>query len=116
MSTADSRIEKYNAVATEHLRVLALHIQQTPFELGQTNQIVTLELLKKNLSEKILVTFTGVQSLCVADIHPGCLCCMNIRSVIEDQLEGLHYRVYNTEQDLTLSFYCRDFELSELPL
>jgi hypothetical protein len=26
-------------------------------------------------------------------------------------MEGLRYRVVNTEQDLTLSFYCADFEL-----
>jgi hypothetical protein len=116
MSAADSRIEKYNSVTTEHLRVLALHIQQTPFELGEPSQMVILELLKKNLSEKISVTFSGVQTLRVADVHPGCLCRLNITSVVGEQLEGLCYRVYNMEQDLTLSFYCRDFELSELPV
>lgn len=116
MSAADSRIEKHNSVTTEHLRVLALHIQQTPFELGEASQMVTVELLKKNLSEKISVTFSGVQTLRVANLHPGCLCRLNITSVTGEQLEGLRYRVYNLEQDLTLSFYCRNFEVIELPV
>ena len=116
MSAHNSLIERYHALKAWYLRVLALRIEQTPFELGQPNQLVTLELLKKDLSGKIVITFSGVQSLQVANVDPGILCCLDIASVVADQLEGLNYRVCSTEQDLTLSFYCRDFELIELPL
>jgi hypothetical protein len=33
-------------------------------------------------------------------------------SVAQDQREGIRYRVSNQEQDLTLAFYCADFEVS----
>lgn len=116
MAGADSHIEKYNAMSAKHLRVLALHIEQIPFELGEPSQRVTLEMLKNDLSGKISITFLGVVNLRVADVDPGCLCHLNIMSIVADQLEGLSYQVYNEEQDLTLSFYCRDFEVSDLPL
>lgn len=116
VTAAESHIEKYNAMSANNLRVLALLVDQIPFELGEPSQSLILEMLKKNLSGKISITFLGVQNLRVADVHPGCLCCLNITSVVADQLEGLSYHVHNTEQDLTLSFYCRDFEVSELSL
>jgi hypothetical protein len=116
VAAADSHIEKYNTMSAKNLRVLALHIEQIPFELGEPSQRITLEMLKKNLSGKISITFLGVQSLRVAEVHPGCLCSLNIMSVVADQLEGLSYQVYNEEQDVTLSFYCRDFEVSDLLL
>jgi hypothetical protein len=116
VAAAGSHIEKYNAMNARYLRVLALYIEQIPSELGEPSQRITLQMLKKNLSGKISITFLGVQNLRVADVHPGCLCDLDIISVLADQLEGLSYQVFNTEQDLTLSFYCRDFEVSELPL
>ena len=116
MAAAESHIEKYRAMNANYLRVLALHIEQIPCELGEPSQRITLQMLKKNLSGKISITFVGVVNLRVADVHPGCLCGLNIISVVADQMEGLSYQVYNAEQDLTLSFYCRDFEVTELPL
>ena len=32
----------------------------------------------------------------------------------ERQWEGLNYQVFNTEQDVRLSFYCRDFQVAIL--
>jgi len=116
VAAADSHIEKYNAMNAKYLRVLALHIDQIPFELGEPSQRINVQLLKKDLSGRISITFLGVVNLRVADVDPGCQCGLNIISVVADQMEGLNYEVYNAEQDLTLSFYCREFEVSELSL
>jgi hypothetical protein len=95
--------------------VLAIHIEQVPFEVGEPCQSICLELLNEHGSGKTLLKFTGVQDLEIQRIHPGTTCLLDIVSVVDDQLEGLRFRVFSVEQDFGLSFYCFDFELSELP-
>ena len=98
------------------LRVLSVHIEQVPCELGEPRQIICLELLNKNCSGKIALKFTGVHDLKIERVHPGITCGLQIVSVADGQLEGLRFYVFNPEQDFELRFYCFDFEINELPI
>ena len=77
---------------------------------GSANQSLTLELLKGE--QTVSLIFTGLRELRLADLHPGSHCILKVLSVIQAQLEGIRYRVFNMEQDFTLAFYCADFEFS----
>ena len=99
-----------------HLPVLAIHIEQVPFQIGEPRQFVCLKLLRENCSGKVALKFTGVQDLKIDGIHPGTICDLEIVSAADGQLEGLHFQVFNAEQDFLLSFFCLDFEINELPL
>lgn len=59
-----------------------------------------------------IAIFTGLRELRLADLHPGSHRILKVLSVIQAQLEGIRYRVFNMEQDFTLAFYCADFEFS----
>jgi hypothetical protein len=115
-SSVQSRLEHYRGMRLRHLLVLAIYIDQVPFEMGGPRQSVCLELLKERCSGKIAFKFAGVQDLKMARIHPGTICRLEIVSVANDQLEGVRFHVFNDEQDFVLGFYCFDFEVSELPI
>jgi hypothetical protein len=109
MST-DAKVEKYEALRLGYLPVAALTIRHTIPPTSHAGQSLTLELLKAE--QTVLLRFRGLQQLRLADLGPGSLCLPTILSVAQDQWEGIRYRVFNGEQDLTLSFYCADFEVS----
>jgi len=113
-----SRLEDYSRLRPRHLRVLALCIEQIPFELGEPRQSIRLELLKEDRSGRIVLRFSGVQDLKTdGRVHPGTSCRLEIVSVADHQLEGSRFRVFNDEpQDFEFRFYCSDFEISEPPL
>lgn len=115
-SSIQSRLENYRRRQLGHLRVLAIHIDQTPSEIGEPHQSVRIELLKESGSEKLALSFIGVVELGIKRIHPGISCHLEIASVANDQLEGLRFRVFNCEQDFEFSFYCFDFEINEQSL
>jgi hypothetical protein len=115
-SSIQSRLEDYRRMELRHLPVLAVNIGQIPLAMGEPRQSVHLELLKERCSGKIALKFTGVQDLKIERIHPGTTCHLEIVSVVNEQLEGLRFRVFNDEQDFVLSFYCFDFEINELPI
>jgi hypothetical protein len=73
---------------------------------------LTLELLNDGLLETVMLEFSGLRQLQLADLHPGSRCHLDISPVASDQMEGLAYCVSNVEQDFTLSFYCADFHVS----
>ena len=102
----------------EHLRVLAVRIEQVPFELGEPQQSVEFEFLKGQYSGKVQLKFTGVQDLKTdGRIHPGSACRLEIVPVADRQLEGLRFHVFNDEpNDFEFRFYCFDFVIGELPL
>jgi hypothetical protein len=91
------------------LPVAALTIRHTTTPTGPS-QSLTLELLKGE--QTVSLTFTGLRQLRLADLHPGSHCLLKVLSVDQDQWEGIRYRAFNIEQDLTLAFYCADFEFS----
>ena len=84
-----------------------------PFELGEPSQAIQIEMLKPNSLNKLTIQFSGVVDLKIANLHPGSNCLLQITSVADDQMEGIRYRVFNDEQDLTLSFYCGDFTFAD---
>jgi hypothetical protein len=110
MSHVDAKIEKYQATGLNNLPVTSLTIHQIVPQLGDAQQALTLELLRGE--QTVTLAFTGLRQLRLANLHPGSLCGLNISSVADAQMEGLRYRVSNAEQDLTLDFYCADFEIS----
>ena len=77
-------------------------------------QTISLELTNDQESETIVLTFSGVCELKVDGLHPGGTCYLQILSIASYQLEDISYRVSNDEQDLELSFYCKDFEIRRL--
>lgn len=108
MST-QAKIEKFEALGLGHGPIVALTIRHTFPPASQPSQSLTLELLKSDGT--VSVTFIGVRELRLADIDPN-PCVLKILSVSQDQWEGIRYRVFNMEQNLTLAFYCADFEFS----
>ena len=113
--TTDPKIEAYRKRHSGYLRLLSLRIEQVPPELGEPEQSLTVELLSKNRVQVLPTRFMGVQQLRVERVVPACTCCLEIVPVRSYQLEGLNYHVFNGEQDVTLSFYCGDFEFGESP-
>ena len=109
MST-DAKVEKYEALRLGYLPVVALTIRHTTPPRRQPSQSLTLELLRGE--QLVSLTFTGLRQLRLADLGPGKSCLLTISPVAQDQWEGIRYRVFNGEQDLTLSFFCADFEFS----
>jgi len=106
--STDPKIEKYEASRLGYLPVVALTIRHV---FPSASQSLSLELMKDG--KTVSLSFTGLRQFRLADLGPGSHCLLKILSVAEDQMEGLRYRVFNIEQDLTLAFYCADFELSE---
>jgi hypothetical protein len=98
-------------MALGSLPVAALTIRQVVPRSGEALQSLTLELQRDE--QTVVLTFSGIRQFRLADLHPGSLCILNISSVAPAQMEGLRYRVSNKEQDLTLDFYCADFEISD---
>jgi hypothetical protein len=93
-----------------YLPVVDLVIRHTIPPRNEPNQSLTLELLKGE--QTVSLTFTGLRQLRLADLGPGSSCCLKILPVVQDQWEGIRYRVFNEEQTPTLAFYCTDFEFS----
>ncbi|HWX55575.1 MAG TPA: hypothetical protein VN176_13370 [Verrucomicrobiae bacterium] len=111
MAKQDSRIEEYRrAQRSAFVGVLALSVRN---QLGR-DQAVTLELSPEDASESVVLTFFNVRQLRFADLHPGSTCYLSIEPMGSAQWEGVSYRVHNIEQDLTLSFYCADFEIKRM--
>ena len=112
MSRIDGQIETYRAMKLGSLPVVALTIRQMVPQVGDSCQSLAIELLRDGQSKTVVLAFSGLRQFRLADLQPGGLCCLQISSVAADQMEGIRYRVANGEQDLTLSFYCADFEVS----
>jgi hypothetical protein len=108
MST-DTQIGKYEVLRLGYLPIAGMTIRHTIPSSSHASQSLILDLLR---GEQIVsLRFTGLQQLRLANLGPGSSCLLTILSVAQDQWEGIGYRVFNGEQDLTLAFYCADFEL-----
>ena len=109
----EAKIDAYYRCVRGCSRVLTLTVNHL-LELDEPRQKVTLDLLDDESDRAVRLSFEGVQSLRIGNIHQGITCYLSIRSIAEDQLEGLKYEVHNGEQDFTLSFVCTSFDLMEL--
>lgn len=112
----DPKVMAYREQRSAYLRLLALRIEQVPPELGEPEQALVVELLSKNGIRVLSTRFMGVQQLRLERVVPGCICCLEIEPIRSRQLESLNYQVFNGEQDVTVSFYCRNFETEEVAL
>lgn len=108
--SSDEKVQRYESLMLGYLPIVSLTIRHTIPPTSQSGQSLTLELLKRD--RIVSLTFTGLKDLRLADLGPGRSCLLRIASMAQDQLEGIRYRVFNGEQDLTLAFYCADFEVS----
>src|SRR5262249_32578497 len=106
----DEKVQKYEALKLGYLPILSPTIRHAIPPTSRSGQSLTLELLKG--AQVVSLTFTGLKELHLADLGPGSSCLLRVSSVVQDQWEGIRYRVSNGEQDLTLAFYCADFEFS----
>jgi len=116
MSQADLKIENYRAMKLGLLPVVAISVRQPAPPVAEGHQSLSIELLNNRLREHVVLEFSGLRQLRLADLHSGVLCYLDVSSVVSDQMEGLRYRVSNIEQDFTLSFYCADFSVSNRSL
>ena len=116
MTAVDAKIVEYRRRHGGYLRILEACIHQVPYELGESRQSLVISLLEEDHAHKLSTRFTNVVQLKIDQIHPGCSCHLQIVSVAADQLEGLRYHVFNDEQDVTISFYCHDFETIRAPV
>jgi hypothetical protein len=108
--SADAKVQKYEALKLGYLPILSLTIRHTIPPTIRSGQSLILELLQ---GERIVsLTFTGLREFRLADLVPDSSCLLRISSVAQDQWEEIRYRVFNGEQDLTLAFYCADFEVA----
>jgi hypothetical protein len=60
---------------------------------------------------RLRLTFKGVTDLRIGELEGLLSLHLEARSIRDDQLEGLRYRVVESEYDI-FSFYCFDFEVS----
>lgn len=109
MNQVDTQIEKYRAIGLGSLPVAALEIQQTAPPLGNACQSLSVRLLRGE--QTVVLAFSGLRQLELANLGPGSLCRLHVTSIADARMEGLRYFVSNDEQDLTLNFYCADFEV-----
>ena len=116
MKASGTKIEDYERLKLGYLPVLTFQVSQVPFELGNPSQAVRVELLRASPSRRLTIQFSNVVELEIDRLHPGSNCLLQIASLAEAQLEGIRYRVFNGEQDLTLSFNCWDFSFAESEL
>jgi hypothetical protein len=104
-----AKIEQYTeALRAGFIRVLAVSIRHKLYN----EQTLTLELTSEAQSESIVLTFLNVAQLRLDNLHPGTACYLAIRPMASDQWEAISYQICSLEQDFTLSFFCRDFEIS----
>jgi hypothetical protein len=108
---SDAKIEQYHALKLGYLPITALTIRHSVPPTGWAQSLIV-ELQKGE--QTVAITFIGLRQLRIADLHPGSHCLLDVLSVASDQWEGIRYRGFNIEQDLTLAFYCADFEISAL--
>jgi hypothetical protein len=108
-SSGNAKIEQYaEALRAGFVRVLAVSIRHTLYN----EQSLTLELTSEAQSESIVLTFLNVAQLRLDNLHPGTACYLAVRHISSDQWEAISYQICSLEQDFTLSFFCRDFEIS----
>ena len=108
MDNSDARVEAYHALRLGYLPVASLTIRHSldPDMLQQSLEIVL------GAEEKTAtLSFTNVRELRIEDLRAGSKCYLDIVSLSGRQLENVRYQVMNVEQDLTLSFFCSEFDV-----
>ena len=102
----------YSLHPTEFYWLDVLEIRQVG-TLVSCEIVVKIELLAKNKmnNRRLVLSFEGVRewNFIPSEFSVVTFSFIEIIPIRERKLEGLNYRVFETEQDTTLSFLCRDF-------
>lgn len=103
----DAHIEYYTSLKPFQFN------QLRRFELKQAKESQTLILDLENETEthQLTLTFEGIHGLefLPRGFQPIPLY-LEIVSIADRQWEGMNYQVFNSEQDVSLPFYCRYFQ------
>ncbi len=111
MGERDLQIDLYRELirGQQNVRVRSLLIRQSFPEQGETwSQSLEL-LLQAEHQDPIAMSFQEVRDLRIDHLHPGVTCDLEIKNIASRQWENVNYEVYNEEQGLTLTFYCKEF-------
>jgi len=106
----DAHVENYHSLKPgQFCNLHRFELQQT----DERHQTLILELNDKAEGRQITLAFEGIISLefLPRGFQPTPLY-LEIVWIRERQWEGINYQVFNTEQDVRLSFYCRSFHAS----
>lgn len=105
----DSHIEHYVSLKPYHFN----HLRRFDLKQAEEYQTLILELEDETESGLLTLTFEGIHELgfLPRGFQPIPLY-LEIVSIVERQWEGMNYQVFNSEQDVKLSFYCRHFRAS----
>lgn len=108
MSEGDSAIEEF--LAHRPFRYCSLVRLEfcVETELGEAEQVLTLE-LDDAARQRLVLTFKGVDSFEFRPNLQNVPVYLEIVSTADRKWQSLFYQVFNTEQDVRLSFYCREF-------
>jgi hypothetical protein len=102
----DAHIEHYLSLQPfQFCRLNRLELQQS-----EQHQTLVMELEHQTRTRQLLLRFEGVSGLefLPSNFQPVPLF-LEIIWIGERQWQGINYQVHNTEQDVSLSFYCREF-------
>lgn len=108
---SDAKIEQYVAVAPASYRFLKALSLERPLDSGTAGEYsLEIDLAKEPATESdcLLLRFEAVRNLRLGELEglPGLL--VEIRDASQDGLEGVRYRVAESEEE-TFAFDCRDF-------
>lgn len=102
----DAYIEHYHSLQPQRFTSL----RRMELCQAETHQTLTLEMEHDTEAVQMLLTFAGVIGFEFNpyNFQPVPLY-LEVVYIGARQWEGLNYQVFNTEQDVRLFFYCRDF-------
>jgi len=106
----DAHVEDYNSLKPgQFCNLRQFKLQQT----DEWHQTLILQLNDEAGDRQITLTFQGIIGLefLPRGFQPIPLY-LEVVWIGERQWEGINYQVFNTEQDVRLSFYCRYFQAS----
>ena len=103
-----TKIEAYHGLKLGYLPVATLTIRHSLDDGNAMQQ--SLEIVLGTEKKSATLVFTNVSELRIEGLHARSKCYLDIVSLSGRQLEKARYQVMNVEQDLTLSFFCFDFD------
>ena len=117
---ADDKVAQFISLKpTTFHRVVLLEVRQGSME-DEYETHLKMELRPSDPQDKrrLILSCEGVRTmnLVTPDDSLFYFVSLQIRSIREDQWEGLNYKVYEDEQDSEFMFYCYDFTAKVVPV
>jgi len=109
MIAIDARIDYYNSLHPADYGLLqSLTLKQSVLPELWRGLDITILLSSPSSSTLLCLEFSGVKDLRIGSIRGLMQYRFEMRSIRNEQLEGLHYKVTEAEHDV-FSFMCKDF-------